>query len=168
MIERVKGFEPIVDSESKVLILGSMPGLYSLQLGEYYAHKQNAFWKILNKIFPESTMDTYDEKIAILRLNKIAIWDVLRACERKGSLDDNIALKTIEVNDFSIFFERHPQIEKVLFNGAFAEKSYKRFVLESLTFPVSCYMRLPSTSPAHASLSFDEKFTFWKKALTPE
>ncbi|MDI1309873.1 MAG: DNA-deoxyinosine glycosylase [Methylotenera sp.] len=164
MSEQIKGFEPIVDEESEIIILGSMPGIQSLQAGEYYAHKQNAFWKILNKIFPQHSLNNYEEKIAMLRLNNIALWDVLKSCERQGSLDYDIILKTMQVNDFYELFNKYPRIQKVCFNGAFAEKSYTRFVLKNLKSSIS-YVRLPSTSPAHASLSFDEKLMLWKKEL---
>lgn len=171
MTGQIKGFAPIVDEESTNLILGSMPGVQSLQAGEYYAHKQNAFWKILNKIYPEHHLMKYEDKMALLRSNNIALWDVLKTCERKSSLDSDILLKTMEVNDFNVFLNRYSRIKKVCFNGAFAENNYVRFVLKNQqpnqknNLTSLSYIRLPSTSPAHANLNLDEKFNIWRQAL---
>ena len=143
-----------------MLILGTMPGEASLGQREYYANPRNAFWKILCEIFgrPYSFL-SYDEKCSFLKENRIAIWDVYAAAERKGSLDS--AIKNGEVNDVNALLSRHRQITKVLFNGKEAFRVYeKHFVLPA---GIDSFV-LPSTSPAN-TMGYGEKLTRWKAAF---
>ena len=113
--------------------------------------------------FPVSA--TYEDRIFALKSGRIALWDVLHSCVRIGSLDANIDADSIKTNDFRTFLRRHPSIEVVCFNGAAAQKCYNAHVLPTLKNCRAKYVRLPSTSPAHASLSFDAKITAWRAAI---
>lgn len=159
----ITSFSPIANDNARVLILGSMPGVQSLNAGQYYAHKQNAFWKILGEIIGLDSQAQYSERTEQLKAKGIALWDVLHTCERNGSLDSAIAAATI--NDFAAFFKLHPNIGHVYFNGATAERYYRLYVLPQLSANSLNYLRLPSTSPAHASLPYHEKLALWKAAL---
>ncbi|HEY8037410.1 MAG TPA: DNA-deoxyinosine glycosylase [Methylobacter sp.] len=159
-------FEPIADSNAEILILGSMPGRESLAAGQYYANRRNAFWKIMAELLGFDHDSSYETRLHELKTARIAVWDVLRSCTRIGSLDTKIETNSITVNDFQSFFNTHNNIHAVFFNGAKAEATYRRYVLPTVgTVPVS-YMRLPSTSPAHASLSYEQKLQAWRTALS--
>jgi TDG/mug DNA glycosylase family protein len=164
---RICSFPPIENSRASVLILGSMPGGASLAAGQYYAHPRNLFWPIMLDLLGAPPGLEYRQRIKLLKANGIALWDVLESCVREGSLDSAIEEDTIAVNDFASFYRRHPRIERVLFNGAKAEASYRRYVrasVEEVGRPRE-YFRLPSTSPAHAALSFGKKREAWRAVL---
>jgi TDG/mug DNA glycosylase family protein len=158
-------FEPIADSNAGILILGSMPGQESLAAGQYYANRRNAFWRIMSDLLEFDPNASYEARLQALKTARIALWDVLQSCTRAGSLDSHIDAGSITVNDFRSFFRTHANIQAVFFNGAMAESAYRRYVLPAVgCLPVS-YMRLPSTSPAHASLSYEQKLHAWRVAL---
>jgi double-stranded uracil-DNA glycosylase len=160
-----KGFPPIAEKDATILILGSMPGEESLKMNEYYGHPRNAFWKIMAALFEFDSSMKYQEKIKILLKNKIALWDVMMYCKRKGSLDTNIKNSTIIENDFHSFFDRFPNIKEVYFNGAKAEQEYYKRVfpaLSGLKRKIN-YYRLPSTSPAMTQMSLKTKKLEWAK-----
>ena len=156
------GFPPVSRSDAKILILGSMPGQKSLVENQYYAHPRNGFWPIICKLFNADVNLNYEDRKDLLLNNKIALWDVLRTCYRQGSLDSNIEHSSIEANNFNNFFSIHDQIKSVYFNGATAEQLYKKTVLHTLQQKELDYHRLPSTSPAHAAMKFEQKFLKWK------
>lgn len=160
----ITGFAPIVSGNAKVLILGSMPSVASLARQQYYGHPKNAFWPIMGALFGAAPELCYQQRKEILMANGIAVWDVLQGCNRLGSLDSNIKLASIKINDFADFYAEYKFIEQVFFNGAMAEKLYKKYVLPTLdqSFSYLEYQRLPSTSPAHASLRLEEKIEAWK------
>jgi hypoxanthine-DNA glycosylase len=161
------GFPPIADSHAEILILGSMPSIKSLQKQQYYAHPRNAFWPIVSDLFEMDKEWSYQQRCNHLIVNKVAVWDTLKACLRQGSLDSNIEPGSIVANDFNTFFKQHPKIKLVVFNGGKAEQVFKRYVTPSLNEPFKqlSQTRLPSTSPAHAAMTFDEKLSIWKKNL---
>jgi TDG/mug DNA glycosylase family protein len=162
MTMRVHSFDPISDAASRVLILGSMPGKASLRAGQYYAHPQNAFWKILGALFDFEPDFPYESRIASLREHGIALWDVMQSCVRKTSLDSDIEECSIVSNPFADFLRDHPEIHTVCFNGAKAEASWRKHVLPQLSHAGDiAYHRLPSTSPANASIGYDDKFKAW-------
>jgi hypoxanthine-DNA glycosylase len=165
MTMRVHSFDPICDAASRVLILGSMPGKASLRAGQYYAHPQNAFWKILGALFDFDPRAPYESRIARLREHGIALWDVMQSCVRESSLDSDIEESSIIANPFGDFLTVHPEIQTVCFNGAKAEASWRRHVLPTLQEGDIAYHRLPSTSPANASISYETKLDAWKSAL---
>lgn len=159
-------FLPVEDTYATRLILGSMPGRESLRTGQYYAHPRNAFWSIMGELTGSSPALPYELRIQRLKSAGIALWDVLATCRRAGSLDADIDPSSIYANDFTSFFLSHPHITQVFFNGAMAEKYYCKQVLPTLTDRPLRYLRLPSTSPAHASLSAEQKLNIWK-IITP-
>ncbi len=159
----VRSFPPIERENATVLILGSMPGRESLERRQYYAHPRNAFWPIMSMLYG-LTGSGYEEKTRELAEKGVAVWDVLKACFRAGSLDANIDDSTIIVNDFTDFFNRHSAVNHVFFNGAKADAVYRKHVLPRLGphragLPLT---RLPSTSPAHAGMSLEQKARAWR------
>ena len=160
----VKSFNPIANKSAQVIVLGSMPGTQSLKANQYYAHPRNVFWRIMAEIFGFSVELPYESRVDALKDSGVALWDVLHACVRVGSLDSAIETGTRLPNDFAAFFKQHPNIKLVCFNGAEAEKSFNAFVLPQLTVSGIKYVRLPSTSPAHAVL-FEKKLAAWRAVL---
>lgn len=154
-------FPPVADVGARVLILGSMPGKASLQAARYYAHERNAFWSIMGELIGAGPQLDYPQRLAKLQAAGFALWDVIAACERASSLDADIVGASVRLNDFSAFFAVHRSIERVFFNGAAAETSFRRLVLPRLNCQPLTLIRLPSTSPAHAARSYAEKLAAW-------
>ena len=161
----IYSFPPIAGNQAKILILGSMPGEASLAAKQYYAHRRNAFWPIITQWLHIDAHASYEEKVSALQSSPIALWDVLKSCKRVGSLDSMIESGTQTGNDFSSFFSTHRKITHVFFNGGTAEASFKRYVLPGSGFGDLTFARLPSTSPANARLSFDDKCRTWHEML---
>jgi double-stranded uracil-DNA glycosylase len=161
-VTRVRSFAPIADGHANRLILGSMPGVASLRAGQYYAHPRNQFWLILGELLGMDPGMPYAGRIGALASSGIALWDVLRSCTRAGSLDAAIEKDSIIPNDFTTFFARHPLVRRVYFNGSVAEQCYRRRVLPLLPAGALVYERLPSTSPAHAGISYEDKLAAWR------
>ncbi len=165
---RVYSFPPICDANSRALILGSMPGKDSLKKQQYYAHPNNAFWKIMGTLIGAGPDMPYERRTAKLRSHGIALWDVIMSCTPKSSLDSDIAESSITLNNFLDFFEEHRQVSHVYFNGARAEKLYTRYVKPHMGpkhVHVRC-QRLPSTSAGYV-LPFQKKVEAWGTILTP-
>lgn len=158
---KVQSFSPIADSSAKILILGSMPGTESLKQNQYYAHPRNAFWPIMAALFKVGVDQPYETRIAELKACHVAVWDVLQTCFRPGSLDSAIQFGSRIPNDFETFFKTHSRIHTVAFNGAEAEKSFKRYVLPQINGTGLSFVRLPSTSPAHA-ITLEKKIDAWR------
>lgn len=150
-------FAPITSNDANILILGTMPGTKSLELNQYYGHKQNNFWKFMFTILKKDFSDDYPTKKALLQKNKIALWDVLQFCERVGSLDS--AIKNEIANDFETFLKSHPNIKTILFNGQKAATFFKKYVHLQKEYHL---ITLPSSSPANASQNFQSKLEEWK------
>lgn len=164
------GFPPIADARARVLLLGTLPGRKSLEMQQYYAQPHNAFWRIMGRLFGAEQSLPYAARLKRLRAARIAVWDVLAAGEREGSLDSSIVPSSIVVNDFAAFFSGHPRIELVCFNGNTAAALFRRKVLPTLA-PESAELPsrvLPSTSPAYASLRFEQKLERWSAVLAAE
>lgn len=157
----LQGFPPVADARARLLILGSMPGKASLDAQAYYAHRQNVFWRIMGALFGAGPELPYEVRLEKLRANGVALWDVIAACERTGSLDADIDGATVRVNDFPGFFAVHPGIGQVFFNGAVAEAAFRRHVLPALAGRGLQLCRLPSTSPAHAARCYQDKLAAW-------
>lgn len=166
----IHSFAPVCDGRARVLILGSMPGQASLDAGRYYAHPRNSFWKILGACLGFDAGDDYARRLLALQAGGVALWDVLQACTRKGSLDSDINPASMKANDFAGFLRHNPSIRRVCFNGATAGRIYRQKVLpgllslEDLAQPL--YVDLPSTSPAHAAMSHEQKRLRWREALS--
>ncbi len=157
----IHGFAPIADQDAEILILGSMPGRASLAAGQYYAHPRNAFWPIMAELLHWEAGAGYAEKTQALKAAKIALWDVLHACVRAGSLDARIESERLAVNDFPGFFRAHPKIRRVFCNGEKAASCYQRHVSRQLDREIP-WTRLPSTSPANAAMPFARKLEAWR------
>ncbi len=155
---RIESFAPIVNDKSSVLILGTMPSVTSLKLGEYYGHRDNIFWDLIFRICkPDWRCDelvdvAYTEKVKLVLENGIAIWDVLQFCERRGNLDRNIRNQIH--NDFKNFFREYPSIKKVFFNGLEPAKYFEDFNGISEIFEGRTFKTLQSSSPSNSTNSF--------------
>ncbi len=159
----IQGFPPVASTSARVLILGSMPGVDSLKAQQYYAHPRNSFWRIMEGLFGLDAKGPYKERLKSLIENRVALWDVLQACHRPGSMDASIMEDSIVVNDFASFFQHHSNIQAIFFNGAKAEQVYRKYVVPELPehIPTHCMQRLPSTSPANARLTLAAKSEQW-------
>jgi len=159
----VESFSLLGNSDAKILILGSMPGVRSLEQQQYYAHPQNAFWRIIAHLFNQGKALEYQQGEALLIERGIALWDVLKFCDRQGSLDSAINKETMEMNNFVDLFLASPKLKYVFFNGLMAESTYKKqvwpLVAESASYIK--YKKLPSTSPAYAAMKFEAKLAAW-------
>ncbi|WP_457598578.1 DNA-deoxyinosine glycosylase [Hydrogenimonas sp.] len=153
-------FDPIIDEGSKILILGSFPSLKSFDNNFYYAHPRNQFWPILSRIF-DRPAKTVEERYALLKESRIALWDVIKSCERSNSADSN--LRSCVPNDIPALLHRYPNISALLFTGKKAESLYRRYFGESAGLPLSL---LPSPSPAYAAMGFDAKVKRWREILS--
>ncbi|MBI4997897.1 MAG: DNA-deoxyinosine glycosylase [Rhodocyclales bacterium] len=153
------GLPPIIDAQARVLILGSFPSPASLAAGQYYAHKQNQFWRILAAVLDQALVEMdYAARQAAVKAAGIAIWDVYRSCERPGSLDS--AIKNGKPNDFTALKKSAAAIRQVRFNGQAAGRFAPQ--LQALGYQT---VVLPSTSPANAGWSFERKLAAWQAAL---
>lgn len=183
-------FAPVVRTGAHTLILGSMPGVASLQEQRYYAHARNAFWPIINRCLTGCSaainagrsvadadkdqtnerdfVDQYQHNLDVLQKHGIALWDVLKHCERSGSLDSKIVESSVECNDFSRFLKRYSTINTILFNGKTAERLFRKHMAGILAKDPDSLpelLCLPSTSPAMAAMNFEEKLQRWCSAL---
>lgn len=165
---RSSGFPPIVGAGASVLILGSLPSRKSIEASEYYAHPQNVFWRIMAQLFDATPEASYRTRTEWLMSNRIAVWDVLASSVRPGSMDSDIEISTARPNDFAAFYEANPGIRFVCFNGQKAASIYKKLVMDAHAGlrPDMRYETLPSSSPAFASMSFEEKLAKWS-IVTP-
>ncbi len=152
-------FDPVFDSESRILILGTMPSPKSRELGFYYSHPRNRFWPVLAKIFGKNVPETPEEKANFALEHKIALWDVLKECDIEGSSDSSI--KNAVPNDISIILNS-ADIEAVFTTGATAAKLYKKFIEPKTGISA---IALPSTSPANAKVKFEELCEEYKIVL---
>lgn len=161
-MEPSEGFPPIARSDARILILGSLPGQRSIAEHEYYAHPQNAFWKIMYQLY--GVTGCYAERCEQLMDARIAVWDVLQASVRPGSLDSDIRVETAKANEFVRFLKSHERISRIAFNGRKAEQMFTRLVELPRQLEIST-VGLPSTSAAYASMSFSGKLDAWRNGL---
>lgn len=158
--EALQGLAPLVSRETRVLILGSFPGVRSLQLQQYYAHPQNQFWKILQAIWPSGPhgicADSYEKRSTWLLARGLGLWDVYAACEREGSLDS--AIRRAQPNNIATL--ELPKLQAIAHNGG---ESFQH-ARHTRTLGVPVY-QLPSTSPANASWSFERKLAAWRGVM---
>lgn len=156
---RLTGLPPVADEHAELLILGTMPGPLSLAMQQYYAHPRNGFWPIVGRLFGFDAAAPYESRLESLRVNRIALWDVLRTCHRDGASD--AAIRDGAANDFAGFFSTHRRIRSIAFNGREAARLFERLIGVAQTPVTLEVIRLPSTSPANASQSMDEKLQAW-------
>ncbi|KVC79705.1 DNA-deoxyinosine glycosylase [Burkholderia ubonensis] len=154
----LQGFAPVVGPATHTMILGSFPGEASLDAAQYYAHPRNQFWRLLGEVLGEPALHelAYDARLERVLKHGIGIWDVLAACHREGSLDS--AIRNAKPNDFDALREHAPLLKKVCFNG----KTAGRFaeVIGAAGYET---LVLPSSSPANAMLSFEQKLALWRR-----
>ena len=162
-----RGFPPVVGRAPRVLLLGTLPGRASIEAGEYYAQRQNAFWRILGVLCGAGPDLAYTARLSVMKRAGIAVWDVLAAAERDGSLDADIVAGTMEINDIPGLLRRHRGIAAIAFNGRTAAAIFRRHIEPQLPRPDIRFVTLPSTSPAYASLSPAEKIDRWREGLAP-
>ncbi len=156
--ERLSGFPPIIDERVRCLILGSFPSTASLSAHQYYAHRQNQFWRMMSALLKAPLIDhDYAERQQALRDAGIAVWDVYASCERAGSLDS--AIRGARLNDFGRLRKIAPALQLVCFNGQTAGRHAPLFTGLGYTTRI-----LPSTSPAY-TLAFEKKLAAWHEAL---
>ncbi len=148
-------FQPVIDEASKILILGTFPSIKSFENAFYYGHPQNQFWKLLAAVFKEDVPKKIEEKIAFLKRHHIALWDMVKVCQRESSLDSS--LKNVEVNDIADLLKKYPNIEAIFFTGRKAQELYSRH-FTNLQIPT---FYLPSPSPAYRKLNFEKKIEKW-------
>lgn len=149
------GLAPVISPSIRVIVLGSFPGAASLAAGQYYAHPRNQFWRLISAVVGEDLAALpYAARLPRLLAHQIGLWDVLGACERKGSLDASI--RNAQANDFALLRERCPRLETVGFNGQASGKFAPQFAQAGFRIVV-----LPSSSPAHASMTFQKKLEAW-------
>lgn len=188
------GLPPLVSGQTRLLILGSFPGVASLAAQQYYGHPQNHFWKILQAIWPSSAIatgaDSYKSRSEWLLSRQLGLWDVYAACEREGSLDS--AIRRPVVNDFAAIQRLCPALQAIAHNGGESFKHSKHVsaalegagaavrsagppqastaplggsVLHEVNSVGVQFYKLPSTSPANASWSFDRKLAAWREVF---
>lgn len=155
-------FSPVIDRHTRTLILGSFPGVASLSAQQYYAHPRNQFWRLVSAVLGEDIFKMpYSQRLKRLLAHEIGLWDVIAACEREGSLDS--AIRSPRTNDFISLKQQCPHLTRVCFNG----KSSGKFEAEFARAGFSTVL-LPSSSPANAQLSFDEKLALWRGILAAD
>lgn len=162
------GFAPVARHDARLLVLGSLPGEPSLRAGEYYANPRNAFWHIMQELLGIPRDLPYPDRIAMLLERRVALWDVLSASQRKGSLDSAIRRASAVANDLAGFCGEHPELRLIAFNGKTAARLFAAQILPSRGFEPPAQICLPSTSPAHAAMNVAEKCRRWsvvKEAL---
>ena len=162
---KARSFPPLARNDARVLILGSMPGAESLRQRHYYAYAHNQFWPIMGALFGAGRELAYPARVRALLDRRIALWDVLKSCEREGSLDGSIRLDSERPNDFARFFDAHAGVRTVFFNGGKAQSSFRRHVQPRLGALAARlrFVRLPSTSPAHAGMARAAKLKAWRQ-----
>lgn len=167
---RVRSFPPLEPASARLLILGSMPGIASLRAARYYAHPRNLFWPFMEQLFGVPLAADYDARVAALLAKRIALWDVLEACERPGSLDGSIVRGSEVANDIPGLLARHPELQTIALNGGGAQAAFRRHVAPRLGKRAESLrvVALPSTSPANAGIPVATKLERWsllKEAL---
>lgn len=154
------GLPPVTGRDPEILILGSFPSHMSLEKGEYYGNPKNQFWKIMGILFGINPASSYSDRTRLLAEHHVALWDVLASCSRKGSLDS--AIRDPVANDIRGFVAAHPTIRCIALNGSTAGRYFARLN------PGLAGRFLPSTSPAYARMSLNEKARCWACICTPE
>lgn len=163
---RVHSFEPLIGTNPRVLILGSMPSVISLQFTQYYGNPRNAFWSIMAELFGIEIDCEYSQRVDQLGRMPVILWDTIKACHREGSLDSDIQKHQLEANDIPSLLDKFLNIKLIAFNGTTSEKYFKQLVKPNMPSDRAIdLIRFPSTSPANAGMKFDEKLAQWRRLL---
>lgn len=159
MSDRLQGLPPVIARTTRLVVLGSFPGAASLAAGQYYAHPRNQFWPLLSALWGIDLVALpYPERLATLRARGLGLWDVYATCRREGSLDS--AIEDAALNDLPSLRRRAPALQAIAHNGGESARSMR--ITAALGLPVT---RLPSTSPANASWSFERKLAAWRSVF---
>ena len=165
-----QSFAPFVDTRARILILGTLPGEESLRLQRYYGNPRNLFWRVLADVFAEPHVVEYEQQKALLKRNRIALWDVLHSAERIGSLDS--AIRNPVPNDIAKLLLDYPRLRTIAFNGLRAQSLFRQFIAATLTVPPDKLRlsALPSTSPtpSRKAVTYQEKVAQWAAFLNAE
>lgn len=157
--DRLVGLPPVVTRATRLLVLGSFPGVASLQAQQYYGHPRNQFWRLLSMLWDVDLVGAdYPQRLAEVRRRGLGLWDIYASCRRQGSLDQ--AIEDAEFNDLASLRRLAPKLQVVAHNGGESARAMRQ--VASLGYAV---LRLPSTSPANASWSFDRKLQAWRAAF---
>jgi TDG/mug DNA glycosylase family protein len=164
---RPAGFAPLGGPRSTLLILGSFPGVASLERREYYGFARNRFWPLMEQLFGVAASGGYPERCRALVASRVALWDVLASCEREGSRDDRIALESAVPNPVAAFLGRHRAIVTVALNGGLAHRAFKRWIQPTLGARAASVrvVALPSTSPLNARMDLRALERHWRRAI---
>jgi len=165
--EFARGFPPVVGVAPQVLVLGSLPGRASIAAGQYYAMPRNAFWSVMADLCGAGPELDYAARLDRLTAAGIALWDVLHAAERPGSLDAAIVTASEQANDIAALIRRHRSIRVIAFNGKTAAVLFRRHIAPVLARDDLSFVSLPSTSPAHAAMNRETKIRHWRRGLMP-
>lgn len=161
---RVHSIEPIIGLNPRILILGSMPGIISINAAQYYANPRNLFWTVLADLFGIDIDCAYDSKVEQIQQLPMILWDTLKACHREGSLDSRILNTDIEANDIKALLSRYPTVQAIAFNGGASAKYFDRLVKPQLPTDMSVeLLKMPSTSPANAGMKREKKLELWRR-----
>lgn len=164
----INSFAPVTALDTRVVILGSIPGIRSLTDQQYYAHPRNAFWPIMTELLGRAELPDYPKRLVWLQNHGVSLWDVLHGCYREGSLDSAIDKQTEQPNLLRPWFEQMPNLSVVALNSGAAYKGYQQYFVKSGLHPANVnYVQLPSTSPAYAAMPFETKLEKWRQALQP-
>jgi hypoxanthine-DNA glycosylase len=155
-----RSFRPVIDHRSRVLVLGSMPGPVALRKREYYGFNGNHFWTIMPALLGEQKTEVYEEKLAMVRKHRVALWDVLKSCTRPTAMDSDI--RNIVPNKIPELLKGYPHIRAVFVNGQFGYKTFQKHFGPDIGIPVH---PLPSSSPANAAMPLSEKISRWRVIL---
>lgn len=160
-LRQTHSIEPIWDEHSKILILGSFPSVKSREVGFFYGHPQNRFWRVMANVFEDTMPSTIQDKKEFLRRHHIALWDVIASCDIIGSSDSSI--KNVIPNNIPLILQ-HAPIQYIYVNGNTAYQLYQKYIFP-VTHKEACI--LPSTSPANATYSFEKLCFIWKEKIQP-
>ena len=156
MSSLLEGLAPVIDARTRLVVLGSFPGVASLRAQQYYGHPRNHFWPILAALWRlDLTTAAYARRLDAARAHGLGLWDVYACCERKGSLDS--AIENARFNDLAGLTQHAPALQAIAHNGGESARAMRH--TRALGLPVH---RLPSTSPANASWSFERKLAAWR------
>ena len=156
----IQSFQPIIANKPKILVLGTLPSIKSLEIQQYYGNPRNSFWKILFTLFEQKYSLNYNDKISLAHKKNIAIWDVCYSASRSGSLDSEI--RDVIPNKINEIVVKHPSIKTIVFNGQKAAKLYSKYIIKIEDIE---YLVLLSTSTTNARHNFNQKFENWKQIL---
>ncbi len=159
------GLPPRVGENCRVLVLGSMPSVASLDAANYYAHPRNRFWPLMGEVFGLDASRDYEARIAALNAAGIGVWDVIGQCRRRGSLDADIEPGSIVANDVPALLVRHPSVRVIGLNGGTATQLFRKYMQPQLSAPMLAQLRihaLPSTSPANAGFGLPRLVDRWR------